>query len=111
MSTFLRLCSVAPTRRSFWPGPATPRRRNRNRQFLTQVLRGQRSRLVHQAVQRAGKHDASALFARAEPEIDDVVGHFDHVGVVLDDEHGVALVAQLPEDVDQALVVAGMETD
>ena len=40
-----------------------------------------------------------------------MVGHADHVGVVLDDEHRVALVPQLPEDVDEALVVPRMQPD
>ena len=34
----------------------------------------------------ARKHDAAALLARAEPEVDDVIGDLDHVGVVLDDD-------------------------
>ena len=66
---------------------------------------------MHQAVERAGKHDAAALLARAEAEIDDVVGDLDHVGVVLDDEHRVALVAELAEDVDQPQVVARVQAD
>ena len=42
--------------------------------------------------------DPAALLAGAEPEVDDVVGDANHVRVVLDDEHGIALVAKLPED-------------
>ena len=45
------------------------------------------------------------------PMIDDVIGDLDHVGVVLDDEDGVALIAQLPQDVDQPLVVARVQAD
>ena len=93
------------------PGAAPPRRRHRNRQLLAQVLRRQRSRLVHQPVERAGEDDAPALLAGAEPEIDDVIGDLDHVGVVLDDEHGVALIAQLPQDRDQPQVVARVQAD
>ena len=111
MSTSLRLCSLAPSSRIFCPVPAPPRRRHRNRELLAQVLRGQRARLLHQPVERAGEHDAAALLARAEPEIDDVIGDLDHVGVVLDDEDGVALIAQLPEDGDQPQVVARVQAD
>ena len=50
------------------------------------------------------------LFAGPETEIDDVVGHLDHVGVVFDHGHGVALIAQLPEDVDEPQVVARVQT-
>ena len=84
---------------------------NRNRQLVTQILRGQRARLFEQVRQIAGEHDAAALLAGAEADVDDVVGDADHVFVVLDDEHGVALIAQLSQDVDQALVVARMQAD
>ena len=93
------------------PGAAPPRRRDRNGQFLPQVLRGQRPRLVHQAVERSGEHDPPALLAGPEAQIDDVVGDLDHVGVVLDDDDRVALVAKLTEDRDQPLVVARVEPD
>src|SRR5687767_15217433 len=39
-------------------------------------------------------HDGPAVGAGARAHVDDVVGHADHLGVVLDDEYGVALVAQ-----------------
>ena len=57
------------------------------------------------------KTTRAALLAGAEAQIDDVVGDLDHVGVVLDDEHGVALIAQLPQDGDQPLVVARVQAD
>ena len=86
MSMSFRLCSVAPSSRSLLSRAAPPRRRHRNRQFLTQILRRQRPRLAHQAVERAREHHAAALLAGAEAEIHDVIGDLDHVGVVLDDE-------------------------
>ena len=39
------------------------------------------------------------------------IGDPDHVGVVFDDEHGVALIAELAKDVDQPLVVARVQAD
>ena len=107
----LRLCSVAPSSRIFCP---VPRRRVGaigNRQLLPQVLRRQRSRLVHQSVERSGVHDAPALLARPETQIDDVVGDFDHVGVVLDHDDGVALIPKLPKNRDEPLVVARVQPD
>ena len=47
----------------------------------------------------------------AGAEIDDVVGAADGFFVVLDDEHGVAEVAQVFERGEQALVVAMVQTD
>ncbi len=111
MSTSFRLCSVAPVSLIFCP---VPRRRVVGTGIASscaQILRRQRARLVHQRVERAGEHDAAALLAGAEPEIDDVIGDLDHVGVVLDDQDGVALVAQLPEDRDQPEVVARVQAD
>ena len=43
--------------------------------------------------------------------VDDVVGDLHHVRVVLDDDHGVALVAQLLEQLGQAVDVPRMEPD
>src|SRR2546422_486042 len=80
---------------------APPHGRHGNRQLAPQVLGRQRPRFEHQLVERTGKHDAAALLAGSEPEIDDVVGDPDHVRVVFDNEHGVALIAELPEDCDE----------
>ena len=89
----------------------TPRRRHRNRQLVAEILGGQRPRLLQQSRQIARKDHTPALFAGTESHVDDVIGNANHVFVVLDDEHGVALVAQLPKDVDQPLVVARMQAD
>ncbi len=93
------------------PGSAPSRGRHRNREFLTEVLRGQRARLEHQRVERPREHDAAALLAGAETEIDDVIGDLDHVGVVFDHQHRVALIAELTQDGDEAKVVARMQAD
>ena len=55
--------------------------------------------------------DLAAVLARARPDVDDVVGDADRLLVVLDDDHGVAEVAQAHERVDQALVVALVQAD
>ncbi len=66
---------------------------------------------MHQPLQRAGVDHAATLLAGADAHVDHRVGHLDHVGVVLDDEDGVALVAQLPQDCDQPFVVARVQPD
>ena len=43
--------------------------------------------------------DGATVGARPGSEVDDVVGDHDRLRLVLDDEHGVALVAQLEEQV------------
>ena len=47
---------------------------------------------------RALRDDGAALIAAFRAEIDDVVGHFDDIEIVFDDENGVALVAKRLED-------------
>jgi len=52
-----------------------------------------------------------AVFAGARPHVDDVVGVADGVLVVLDDDHRIAQVAQVPERAEQAFVVALVQAD
>jgi len=47
--------------------------------------------------------------ARRRAHVDHVVGDGDHVGVVLDDEHRVALVAQRPQQVGEPADVVRMQ--
>ena len=53
----------------------------------------------------------AAKFARTRAEVEKVVGSSDDVGVVLDDEDGVAEVAELFHDVDKLGGIAGVEAD
>ena len=53
----------------------------------------------------------AAEFAGAGAEVEQVVGGADDVGVVLDDEDGVAEVAQGVEDADELGGVAGVQAD
>ena len=55
--------------------------------------------------------DVAAELARAGAEVEEVVGGADDGGVVLDDEDGVAEVAQGVEDADELGGVAGMQAD
>ena len=60
---------------------------------------------------RALRDDLAAVLARAGAHVDEPVGAAHHLLVVLDDEHGVAEVAQALERPDQAAVVALVEAD
>jgi hypothetical protein len=53
----------------------------------------------------------AAVFSGSGAEVEDVVGFADGVFVVLDDEDGVAEVAEVFEGVDEALIVALVEAD
>ena len=45
------------------------------------------------------------------PDVDDMVGRLDHVGIMLDDNDGIALVAQLLKQFIQTMHVARMQAD
>ena len=51
-------------------------------------------RLARELVGRAAEDDLSAEVPGAGPEVDHVIGRADRLFVVLDDEHGVAEIAQ-----------------
>ena len=57
------------------------------------------------------EHHLATGSARAGAEIDGVVGDRDRLRFVLDDEHGVALVAQPEQQVVHLLDVVGMKPD
>ncbi len=59
----------------------------------------------------AGGEEMAAEFAGSGAEVEEVVGGADDVGVVLDDEDGVAEVAEVFHDADELGGVAGVEAD
>ena len=62
-------------------------------------------------VDGAGGEEMAAEFAGAGAEVEEMVGGADDVGVVLDDEDGVAEVAEVFHDADELGGVAGVEAD
>ena len=60
---------------------------------------------------RASGDHLPTMPARARTEVNHVVRGGDHVEVMLDDEDGVAKVAQMAQDTDQSLGVALVQTD
>ena len=59
----------------------------------------------------AGGEELAAELAGAGAEVEQVVGGADDVGVVLDDEDGVAEVAEVFHDADELGGIAGVEAD
>src|SRR5687767_7192294 len=64
-------------------------------------LAGQRAFARFEVRTRSGENQFPALPASAGSEVDDPVRVIDHIDVVLDHNDGVALVAQLEEQVEQ----------
>ena len=90
-----------------------PRRRAHRRLqrgAVVEVPAGERAARP-QPVDGALEHHLAAGGAGAGAEIDDVVGDRDRLRLVLDDEHGVALVAQPQQQVVHPLDVVRMQPD
>ena len=64
-----------------------------------------------QLLDAAFEDHLAARRAGSWAEVDDVVGDRDRLRLVLDDEHRVALVAQLQQQVVHPLDVVGMQPD
>ena len=106
-STACRLFSVAPRISSAPDGVRTA-------SFST--ARSSRWRpvsvpLARRSVDRPLEHDLASAGPGERTEVDDVVGDHDGLGLVLDDEHGVALVAELQQQVVHPLDVVRMQSD
>ena len=65
--------------------------------------------LEHHKLRCAFGHDVSALATALGAEVDDVVGAFDDVGVVLNDEHRVAALYQCAETFEELADVVEVE--
>ena len=96
-------------------GRREPRRLDRA--FAAQVRAGQRSVgsvgpvALEQRLRRPLEDHVAAVLAGAGPEIDDVVGGADRLLVVLDDDDGVAEIAQPRQRREQRAVVALVQAD
>ena len=63
---------------------------------------------LHHLGDRAGGDDLAAMDAGLRPDIDQVIGGADRLFVMLDDDHGVAEIAQPFQRRQQAVIVALM---
>ena len=110
--TFLRLLPVAPSRWIFLPFMRlAPLGRRRDLQLAAQILAGDRVLVLEDVLGRAFGDDVAAMDAGAGADIDHIVGGEDRVLVVLDDDHGVADVAQPLQRLEQPRIVALVQAD
>lgn len=63
-----------------------------------EVLAREGSGMAGDVLRRAGRKDLSAAAAAFGAEIDDPVGRFDDIEVVLDDDDGIPFIAQPVQD-------------
>ena len=80
-------------------------------QFSAQIPARERFWAVQNRLQRPGRDKISAVQPGPGPEIDDVVGGANRVLIVLDDDDGVAQIAQALEGVEQPMIVALVQSD
>ena len=85
--------------------------RHRHGPLAAEVGAGDRARLAEDGLERAVGDDLAAELARPGPDVDHPVGRPDRLLVVLDDEHGVAEVAEPGQRRDQLRVVPLVEPD
>ncbi len=82
-----------------------------NLRDAAQILSGERLRGGFDLFWLALGDEVAAGVAGARAEVDDEVGATDGVFVMLNDEDGVAKIAEVFERAEKARVVAGMEAD
>src|SRR6185295_1423802 len=86
-------------------------RRNRYLPVTGQVLAGQRMRRATDLFGRSLRDDLSAVLTSPRTHVDDVICRQDRVGVVFDDDHAVAQIAQVLQGRQQPVVVALVQSD
>ena len=85
--------------------------RDRDRKLARQIFRRERMRILQHFLERSRRHQFAATHARTGAEVHEVIRLAHRVLVMLDDEHGVPDVAQMPERREQAIVIALMQAD
>ncbi len=76
-----------------------------------EIIGGERVLRLEDLLERALGDDLAAMDAGAGAHVDDIVGGADRVLVMLDDEDGVAEIAQPLERVEQPVIVALVQAD
>ncbi len=82
-----------------------------NAQVLGEITPGQGCRIVKNLLIGALGDQLAAVFACSGTEVENAVRRTHDVGIVLDDEDRISEVAQILQNLDQAVGVARMQTD
>ena len=88
-----------------------PPRRNGDGKLPGEIAAGERIGIGLDLRQHALGQQLAAKLARSWTQVEQVVGRAQHIGVVLDDEDGVAQVAQLLKNMNQPRRVPGVQPD
>ena len=74
-----------------------------------QILAGEGGRVFGHLLRRAGRDDQAAAGTALGAEVDDIIGPFDDIEVVLDDDDGVAGIDELVQHLDQPVHVGDVQ--
>src|SRR5207249_9144689 len=85
--------------------------RNGDLPDASEILASQALRVPDNVIESARRDDLTATDARTRAEIDDEIGRAHGLFIVLDDDNGIAHVAELFEAVEQALVIARVQAN
>ena len=78
------------------------------RQHFPQILPRIRFRAGGDLLGRTGADDLSAAVTALGAQVDDMVGGFNHIQVVLDDQHGISALHQPLEHLNELLHIGGV---
>src|SRR5208282_461059 len=79
--------------------------------FIGEITAGERVRHLYDLVVGAGANDFSAIFSGARAQVENAVGGAHDVGIVFDDQDRVSQIAQVVQDLDQAVCIATVQAD
>ncbi len=85
--------------------------RHRDLPVSGEILAGERMRGAADFLGRALRDDLPAVLPGSGAHVDHVICRQNGIGIVLDDDHAVAEVAQMLERLQQPVVVALVESD
>ena len=102
---------MAPLRVSFLPVPLRRGGGDRDGAAAAEVIGGQAGLALQDLVVAAVADDLAAMDAGAGAHVDDIIRLADAVLVMLDDDDGVAEIAQAAEGDEEAVIVALVEAD
>ena len=110
-SMFFRLCAKAPWILSCFLVGLRRVSRQMNAEVAAQIAGGEAAVARQQLGESARQTAPGRRSRRRRAQIENVIGGLHHGRIVLDDENGVALVAQFLEDADEPTGVAAVQAD
>ena len=84
---------------------------NLDPQLFREIASGKRSRHLLDLIVGSGRDHLAAIFSGARSKVENRVGSLHDIAIVFDHQNRIAQVAQIVQDLDQAMRVAAMQSD